>query len=314
MSKSDAFQQAKYLIAALSYLQETNDSLSVDELTKLLSISEADAEIILNQLLELHGADIKDRINLTHPLVDDTFDESEVYIPSSGGLVGRAGSFTEAEIEALYQALQQSPSAKAQGLAQKLLPYLASTTQIDAAISPSITKQMALIAQALIEEKTISCTYYNPSSNITTSRLLFPITFLYYEKMYYLRAFDLKKRALRTFHLARMADIVLGEKYDKSRNYYLSQEEASAASTTKLIKVTLTKPELVHVFEGKTAKVVQRNEHTTTCYFPYIDAWLIHSLAALGERCIIEHDELKEKVAAYKQDYLFRLQAATQND
>ena len=198
----------------------------------------------------------------------------------------------QGEILASLQGLTQIQSADADHVLRKLSTVFNKTAAkwLEVDFSDWSFEQQDFwggFKSAILQKRVVAFDYYNSYSE-KTHRRVEPIQLWFKSRAWYLKAYDLNKRALRLFRLSRVRNMHVTDETFVERNL-LIEETSTTPSTSQRLDVTLRlriKPEMAHRVLDEFASVVEEQKadgsYIVSLCWPE-DAWVYGTILSFGE-------------------------------
>lgn len=297
--------EMRELVALVGSLRNAGASLTVEGVSARLGITPERARLLINLLLTACTD-----TNYQLPLWLDGDDS--VILSRTQGVTGRPIRLTQAEARALVYALDDLGFEDDDPLRIDVLAAFGPSTLTEQDVMPRVDSSLSREENATLEacSRAISARsgltfVYHGVEKAAGVRRVAPQGLRLADEFWYLDAYDLKRRALRTFRLDRMEDI---------RVLALPQEELAqidAPRAERQVEVTLHDPTLLDTLEWPRLHVIGSSGTALITTLPYYGGtWLPRHLAACGEQASTSDEELAQLIRAIAADTLAENAAA----
>lgn len=291
-----ALDEARELVALVSSLSEAGDALTVDAVSARLGVAPERARKLLSLVM---SSSVGDGAGL--PLVEDGEDEISLLLDE--GMRGRAVRLTRAEALALAAALDRIGVGRDDPVRLSVEEALFSSpvdeNQVErllgAGRAPSGDTLMTC-ASAIYERHALVFCYRGAQDVEQARRTVLPRGLRSEEDSWYLDAWDLDRRAERTFRLDRMSDIEVTPAPAADTG-----AEKGEQAPAREVGVTFEDERALSLLPWHGLTVEGRNEdglvRARVAY--YGGDWLVRMLAACGGTATTDDPELAERVRSY---------------
>ena len=291
-----ALDEARELVALVSSLSEAGDALTVDAVSARLGVAPERARKLLSLVM---SSSVGDGAGL--PLVEDGEDEISLLLDE--GMRGRAVRLTRAEALALAAALDRIGVGRDDPVRLSVEEALFSSpvdeNQVErllgAGRAPSGGTLMTC-ASAIYERRALVFCYRGAQDMGQARRTVLPRGLRSEEDSWYLDAWDLDRRAERTFRLDRMSDVEVTPAPAAGAG-----AEKGEQAPAREVGVTFEDERALSLLPWHGLTVEGRNEEglvrARVAY--YGGDWLVRILAACGGTATTDDPELAERVRSY---------------
>lgn len=293
-------EEARELVALVSALRKSGDSLSARVIAERLDCSVEHAKHLLALILEL--ADESGTLRLSAG-IDDDFESLVLYFDQ---VAGKPLRLTHSETIALISALKRTGMKEDSSLALRLrgaLTHIPKDDFPDIAEASNISEEVSSVihscSEAIVLHKDLEFDYRASYSEQMSHRSVQPLSLHCKDTQWYVDSYDIERAGTRTFRCDLITNLQMVEACKKESNTASQTEKNS----NQKISLCFTDTHLLDLFYWPQLTIESKDEegiHATIDYFG--GTWLVRRLTACASGVHINDANMALRVAAQAHD------------
>lgn len=304
-----ALEQTRSLVTLAGALTKHGDCLNAQVVASRLGLSIAQAQTLLELLMQAGGEDSQTIL----PLVSAKTGDVELFSPLSGAVHGRPLRLTNQEAQALDTAFELIGVSGQDFIRREITKAYypqeiaqTSSTHTTTHIKEDLSKRLDAISEAIVAQVALEFDYQAVSGSTTmlSTRHVGPLALRYNQERWYLDAFDLDKAAKRSFRVDRMSMPVTTEgSWDK---------EIIPTTTPQQVELVFNDQNCLNLFTWSGLKIKSRRGSRIRASIPWYQNsnWLPRRLLACGKHVETDDAQLIDAIRHCAKELL--AQAKTQ--
>lgn len=288
-----AMEETRALLALVGSLTSEGDVLTVDGVSSRLGVTTERAKRLLELVLTACSGS-------SYQLPLQLADDDALMLSRSRGVTGKPIRLTRLETEAIIAALDVLCLSDDNPLRHDVLEAFAPTqltehvarARVDEMMAFERSEMLEACSRAIVAKACLTFSYQGLDQDVPTERRVAPREVRHELNAWYLDAFDLDRRALRTFRVDRMQNMrVTALDPDGIR------EDEGFLSKGSPITVAFGDRAILEALEWPKLEVAGERDGCVVTTIPYYGgSWLPRHLAACGGRVVVGDEEVAKAV------------------